>query len=113
MPIFRTGCPAARAFQREIKDIISYLRVIANPDDDINLLRIINTAARYWKNTGALRNRNGKNALSAWRFMRCLSVRRMTSAKEPCRFGGICRADKFRTETAAFGKGLANRYGNS
>ena len=34
-------------FQRkEIKDIISYLRVIANHDDDINLLRIINTPRR-------------------------------------------------------------------
>ncbi|MDR0689018.1 MAG: UvrD-helicase domain-containing protein [Spirochaetaceae bacterium] len=34
-------------FQRkEIKDILSYLRVIANPDDDVNLLRIINTPRR-------------------------------------------------------------------
>lgn len=34
-------------FQRkEIKDIISYLRVCANHDDDINLLRIINTPRR-------------------------------------------------------------------
>ena len=34
-------------FQRkEIKDIISYLRVIANHDDDVNLLRIINTPRR-------------------------------------------------------------------
>jgi len=34
-------------FQRkEIKDIISYLKVIANPNDDINLLRIINTPRR-------------------------------------------------------------------
>jgi len=34
-------------FQRkEIKDVISYLRIIANPDDDINLLRIINTPRR-------------------------------------------------------------------
>jgi len=34
-------------FQRkEIKDIISYLRVIANPYDDISLLRIINMPAR-------------------------------------------------------------------
>lgn len=34
-------------FQRkEIKDIISYLRVIANNDDDVNLLRIINTPRR-------------------------------------------------------------------
>lgn len=34
-------------FQRkEIKDVISYLRAIANPDDDINLLRIINVPRR-------------------------------------------------------------------
>jgi len=34
-------------FQRkEIKDIISYLRVIANPNDDVSLLRIINTPRR-------------------------------------------------------------------
>lgn len=34
-------------FQRkEIKDVVSYLRVIANPDDDVNLLRIINTPRR-------------------------------------------------------------------
>lgn len=34
-------------FQRkEIKDIISYLRVIANPDDDVNLIRIVNVPRR-------------------------------------------------------------------
>jgi DNA helicase II / ATP-dependent DNA helicase PcrA len=34
-------------FQRkEVKDIISYLRIIANPDDDTNLLRIINVPRR-------------------------------------------------------------------
>ncbi len=34
-------------FERmEIKDIISYLRVISNHDDDINLLRILNTPRR-------------------------------------------------------------------
>ena len=34
-------------FQRkEIKDIISYLRVIANPDDDVNLIRIANVPRR-------------------------------------------------------------------
>ncbi len=34
-------------FQRkEIKDVISYLRVIANPQDDINLIRILNVPRR-------------------------------------------------------------------
>lgn len=34
-------------FQRqEVKDMIGYLRVIQNPDDDVNLLRIINTPRR-------------------------------------------------------------------
>ncbi len=34
-------------FQRkEIKDIAAYLRIIANPDDDVNILRIINTPRR-------------------------------------------------------------------
>jgi DNA helicase-2/ATP-dependent DNA helicase PcrA len=32
--------------RKEIKDVISYLRVCANPDDDVNLLRIINTPRR-------------------------------------------------------------------
>lgn len=32
--------------KKEIKDIISYLRVITNHDDDVNLLRIINTPRR-------------------------------------------------------------------
>ncbi len=32
--------------RKEIKDIISYLRVISNHDDDVNLLRIINTPRR-------------------------------------------------------------------
>jgi len=34
-------------FQRsEVKDIIAYLRVMTNPEDDVNLLRIINTPRR-------------------------------------------------------------------
>jgi DNA helicase II / ATP-dependent DNA helicase PcrA len=32
--------------RKEVKDVISYLRVIANPDDDVNLLRIVNTPRR-------------------------------------------------------------------
>lgn len=32
--------------RKEIKDVVSYLRVIANHDDDINLLRVLNTPRR-------------------------------------------------------------------
>jgi DNA helicase-2/ATP-dependent DNA helicase PcrA len=56
-------------FQRkEIKDIISYLRVVANPDDDVNLLRIINTPRRgIGKNTiAALADLARKNHSSLW-----------------------------------------------
>ena len=45
IPYTRSG--GTSFFQRkEIKDVISYLRVCANHDDDINLLRIINTPRR-------------------------------------------------------------------
>jgi DNA helicase II / ATP-dependent DNA helicase PcrA len=38
----------ARSFfdRREIKDILAYLMVLANPDDDVSLLRILNTPTR-------------------------------------------------------------------
>src|SRR5439155_25236039 len=32
--------------RREIKDVLAYLRVIANPDDSLSLLRIINVPPR-------------------------------------------------------------------
>jgi DNA helicase-2/ATP-dependent DNA helicase PcrA len=32
--------------RKEIKDIVSYLRVVANPDDDVHLIRIVNTPRR-------------------------------------------------------------------
>jgi DNA helicase-2/ATP-dependent DNA helicase PcrA len=56
-------------FQRkEIKDIISYLRVVANNNDDINLLRIINTPRRGIGKTtiASLAELAKKNHSSLW-----------------------------------------------
>lgn len=64
-------------FQRkEIKDLISYLRVMANPDDDVSLLRIVNTPRRGIGKrtleqivaTAATRNTSLYSAISALRF---------------------------------------------
>jgi DNA helicase-2/ATP-dependent DNA helicase PcrA len=66
--------------RKEIKDIISYLKVIANFHDDINLLRIINTPRRgIGKNTievisGAARNQGSfGNQSSLWTAMERLT----------------------------------------
>jgi DNA helicase-2/ATP-dependent DNA helicase PcrA len=59
-------------FQRkEIKDILSYLRVIGNSNDDVNLLRIINTPRRgIGKNTiAAITELARKNYSSIWDAM--------------------------------------------
>jgi DNA helicase-2/ATP-dependent DNA helicase PcrA len=56
-------------FQRkEIKDITSYLRLIANPDDDVSLLRVINTPRRGIGKTtiAALSDIARKNHSSIW-----------------------------------------------
>jgi len=56
-------------FQRkEIKDVISYMRVLANPEDDLSLLRIINTPVRgIGRSTvAALSEIAKKNRSSIW-----------------------------------------------
>jgi DNA helicase-2/ATP-dependent DNA helicase PcrA len=64
-------------FQRkEIKDLIAYLRVITNPDDDISLLRVINTprrgigknTLRYITEISEKKNYSLYSALSALRY---------------------------------------------
>jgi DNA helicase-2/ATP-dependent DNA helicase PcrA len=54
--------------RKEIKDIASYLRVIANQDDDVSLLRIINTPRRGIGKTtiAALGETAKKNHISIW-----------------------------------------------
>ncbi|MCL2229712.1 MAG: UvrD-helicase domain-containing protein [Treponema sp.] len=66
-------------FQRkEIKDIASYLRVIANPDDDVSLLRIINVPRRgIGKNTiASLSEIAKKNKISMWASLSRLNYSR-------------------------------------
>ena len=56
-------------FQRkEIKDITSYMRLVANQNDDISLLRIINTPRRGIGKTtiGTLNDIARKNRISIW-----------------------------------------------
>jgi DNA helicase-2/ATP-dependent DNA helicase PcrA len=56
-------------FEREeIRDIISYLRVVGNPNDDVNLLRIINTPRRGIgkASVAALSELAKKNHSSLW-----------------------------------------------
>ena len=56
-------------FQRkEIKDISSYMRILANPDDDVSLLRIINAPRRGIGRTtiAALNEIARKNRISVW-----------------------------------------------
>ena len=66
-------------FQRkEIKDIISYMRVIANPDDDVSLLRIINTPRRGIGKTAIsmLNETSKKNRISVWNALSRLNYSR-------------------------------------
>ncbi|MDR0402455.1 MAG: UvrD-helicase domain-containing protein [Treponema sp.] len=65
-------------FQRkEIKDILSYLRIIANEHDDINLLRIINTPRRGIGKTAvaAIAGLAGKAKTSLWDAMSRIRAR--------------------------------------
>ncbi|MFH0974269.1 MAG: UvrD-helicase domain-containing protein [Spirochaetota bacterium] len=54
--------------RKEIKDILAYLRVIANPADTVSLLRVINTPARGLGSVSieALRETAGAEGLSEW-----------------------------------------------
>jgi DNA helicase-2/ATP-dependent DNA helicase PcrA len=64
--------------RREIRDILSYLRVIANPDDDVNLLRIINTPRRGLGRTtvAGLGDFSKRNHTSLWNALERLRYAR-------------------------------------
>ena len=62
--------------RKEIKDIVSYLRVIANHDDDINLLRVLNTPRRGIGRAAleALNERASQNHSSLWEAIKSLQA---------------------------------------
>ncbi|MBD3270280.1 AAA family ATPase [Candidatus Peregrinibacteria bacterium] len=57
--------------RKEIKDIISYLRAIQNPNDSISLLRIINTPARKIgkKTVDTIQNYAIRNSTTFWQAL--------------------------------------------
>jgi len=57
--------------RKEIKDVLAYLRVICNPDDDLHLLRIINTPKRGIgkKTQEAVRIHAREEGKSVWRVL--------------------------------------------
>jgi len=105
-------------FQRkEIKDIASYLRVIANPDDDVSLLRIINTPRRgIGKNTiASLSEIAKKNKISMWGSLSRLNYSRtqgqqglFQSANPEASYAGISYVSGEATELEDFALMIEN-----
>lgn len=77
--------------RKEIKDIISYLRVISNHDDDINLLRIINTPRRGLGRTTieAVNKVSDIMGFSLWEGIKAI----IESSAEECPVSEKIRAD--------------------
>lgn len=97
----------------EIKDIISYLRVIANHDDDVNLLRIINTPRRgIGRSTIEVMNEIAKqNVCTLWESIQYIikdpSGIIAASSKEALEdFSGIVENNRSKL---LGGRGLANK----
>ncbi|MDR2144583.1 MAG: UvrD-helicase domain-containing protein, partial [Treponema sp.] len=113
-------------FQRkEIKDIVSYLRIIANGYDDVNLLRIINTPRRGIGKAAisAIGELAGKAGTSLWDAMSRIRAREANSSPENFTLESADFERKTGTEIFAFmdlietyrekllgsGKGLAEK----
>ncbi|MCL2763743.1 MAG: UvrD-helicase domain-containing protein [Treponema sp.] len=97
-------------FQRkEIKDITSYLRVIANPDDDVSLLRIINTPRRgIGKNTVAVLSEIAKkNHIGMWDSLERLNYSR-SQGQQGLFQGGSTQSESAATELEEFSLMIEN-----
>jgi len=92
--------------RKEIKDVISYLRVIGNPDDDVNLLRIVNTPRRGIGKTtleklNAISRGNNSSLRAAMELVRTGSVIGAEGGAEGgLAFGGL--SEKAVADTAVF-----------
>ncbi len=77
--------------RKEIKDVISYLRVISNHDDNVNLLRIINTPRRgIGRETIAILNKIAESLSSSlWGALKAISE----SSKDECPVTEKTKAD--------------------
>ncbi|MDR0629686.1 MAG: UvrD-helicase domain-containing protein [Treponema sp.] len=103
-------------FQRkEIKDIISYLRVIANSDDDVNLLRIINTPRRGIGKTtvAALSALARQNHSSLWSAMSTLRYASDTFTDQSFQETDHADMDSFMTLIEGYKEALLGKRGLS
>jgi DNA helicase-2/ATP-dependent DNA helicase PcrA len=99
-------------FQRkEVKDILSYLRVIANANDDVNLLRIINTPRRGIGKTsiGTLMDIAKKNHATLWNAMERLRYTPDSLFQEAAR--GKIEIDEFMTLIETYREELLGKRG--
>jgi superfamily I DNA/RNA helicase len=69
--------------RREVKDVLAYMSVVANPNDDANLLRIINTPARGISpaTVETALESSVKHGRSVWQALQSREVRGELSAK--------------------------------
>lgn len=102
--------------RKEIKDIISYLRVISNHDDEINLLRIINTPRRgIGRATIQLLNEEAeKNECSLWNAIVYLINSPLSTASDSTKedLSEFVNLIESQRQKLLSGKGLSNKVRN-